>query len=307
MARFPTGRGRAGPVLPLYRDAAQRFLPRLIAVMVFLLAVTMTGMILVRGLTAKWNGAIDGAVTILLAPVRDPALSETERRGRDRDRMEKLMTIVENTSGIATATPLNTDRMRDLLSPWLGRDDIVGDLALPRIVELTPSRDEPLRIGVLEERLRAELPGAELDDHRLWLEGVMTLAGFVELVMLGMIALVMAATVSAVVFATRSGLAVHREIIDLLHVIGAHDDYVARQFALHAQRLGLKGGLLGLALSVGPVVVLALLAARAEQFRPIMLADPLFWLMLAAIAPSMALVARLTARHTVLRTLRDML
>ena len=42
-----------------------------------------------------------------------------------------------------------------------------------------------------------------------------------------------------VIFTTRAGLAVHRDVIELLHMMGARDGYIARQFEREALRLGL--------------------------------------------------------------------
>ena len=49
----------------------------------------------------------------------------------------------------------------------------------------------------------------------------------------------------AIGFATRGAMAGNREIIEVLHFVGAADSYISRQFQTHFLRLGLKGGLLG--------------------------------------------------------------
>src|SRR3546814_8077793 len=58
--------------------------------------------------------------------------------------------------------------------------------------------------------------------------------------------LVVLAASIMVAFVPRMGLAAHQRSIELLHMIGAQDSYVARQFQNHALRLGLRGGLIGL-------------------------------------------------------------
>jgi cell division transport system permease protein len=120
------------------------------------------------------------------------------------------------------------------------------------------------------------------------------------------LALVGAAAVVTVVFVTRTGLAIHRNVIELLHLIGAYDTYIARQFQRHALRLGLAGGALGLLLAL---VTLGLLwqalgpmpggGALLPELRP----DWRHAAGLAALPLAAGLVAMLTARWTVLRTL----
>ena len=124
------------------------------------------------------------------------------------------------------------------------------------------------------------------------------------LVIVDLIALAAGATV---VFATRSGLAVHRELIELMHLIGSRDSYIARQFQNHAMSLALRGGVLGIALAGVTLGALAVIS------RPIGDALVPGWSIGAATIAALAAlpliaggIATLTARFTVLRALRRM-
>src|SRR5262245_28997869 len=57
--------------------------------------------------------------------------------------------------------------------------------------------------------------------------------------------LVLLATVLSVAFATRAAMATNRPVIEVLHLIGAKDSFIASHFQRHFLRLGLKGGLIG--------------------------------------------------------------
>jgi cell division transport system permease protein len=77
----------------------------------------------------------------------------------------------------------------------------------------------------------------------------------------GLVLLVLAATGLAVAFATRGAMAGNREVVDVLHVVGARDGFIAREFGGRFFRLGLKGGAIGGAAALGVVVGLSLLSA----------------------------------------------
>ena len=53
------------------------------------------------------------------------------------------------------------------------------------------------------------------------------------------------AMATAIGFATRGAMAGNREIIEVLHFVGAADSYIARQFQGHFLRLGFKGAAIG--------------------------------------------------------------
>jgi cell division transport system permease protein len=112
------------------------------------------------------------------------------------------------------------------------------------------------------------------------------------------------AAAATVVFATRTGLAVHQGAIEVLHIIGARDTYIARQFQVRAMSLALRGGLLGLILATMTLALLAGIAGNLEgPLLPQLAVTPSLWGGLAALPLAAALIATLTARITVVRTL----
>ena len=120
--------------------------------------------------------------------------------------------------------------------------------------------------------------------------------------------LILLAATGTVVFTTRTGLTVHREAIEVLHLTGAQDSYIAKQFAGRAWAMGLKGGLIGIALAVPTLIFLGYVADRLEAgMLPDMSMPMAGWIALGVLPLAAGLVAGLTARITVMRTLKRMI
>jgi cell division transport system permease protein len=129
----------------------------------------------------------------------------------------------------------------------------------------------------------------------------------VELLATIVVALVCLAAMLTVIFVTRTGLAVHRRVIEIVHLIGARDAYVAGQFQAHALRLGLIGGVAGAALAA--LTLIGLQRLFAGLGTPLLAGFGLsaaHWAALALLPLAAALVAMVTARVTVLRSLARM-
>ena len=136
---------------------------------------------------------------------------------------------------------------------------------------------------------------------------LLALGQSVKLGALVVVLLIILSAVLAVVFLTRTGLAIHQQVIGLLHVVGAHDAYIAQQFQLHALRLGLAGGLIGLGFAAATILsVGAWLRATENEVVPDLTLSLGSWSVLLLLPPATALVAMLTARLTVLRSLARM-
>ena len=116
------------------------------------------------------------------------------------------------------------------------------------------------------------------------------------------------ATVGTVVFTTRTGLAIHRNAIEVLHFIGAQDSYIASQFASRALSLGLKGGVIGLLLAAPTLWGIAVMAAEMEAgLLPDITLGPPHYSAVVALPLVIAFIAMVTARLTVMKTLSRML
>lgn len=288
--------------IPFERDQSTRFLPWIVAVMVFLAALATAFAITVGDAIDAWDSTLTGRVTVQV-PVGDADPAIAERRAAD------VVSRLEALPGVASAAVLPDAAVRTLLEPWLGPapgGDSEGgalDLPLPLLVDV-----ELAGGGVDAAQLRAALadvgPDIAVDDHRVWLSALIDLARLVEAIALLVLLLIGASAIAAVVFATRSGLAVHAPIVELLHLMGAHDAYVAHQFQHHAMTLGLRGGIIG---SIAAIAVLGAIFWFARNIDATLLpggAPGAVDLVLLAAVPLAAIaIAMVTARLTVLRAL----
>ncbi|HLY52363.1 MAG TPA: hypothetical protein VKQ31_05070, partial [Steroidobacteraceae bacterium] len=224
--------------------------------------------------------------------------------------VEAALKVLRATSGVTRADAFDAKRTAALLAPWLGTEIDAADLPLPRLIDVQIEPRAGVDLAALAERLAAAAPGAQLDDHRRWLNRVLRTALAIEIVAGVVVALVGLSAVVAVIFATRTGLAVHHGIVEVLHLIGARDGYIARQFEWHALRLGLKGGVAGLLLAIATLVGIATAGSQlsalddAMRVLPALSAPAIEWVTLLLLPIAAGLVAMLTARITVLRALK---
>jgi len=283
--------------LPLKGDATSRYLPWLIAPMVFLSAAALALALSLTTLAASWDRDVSGTLTVEVA-VAPGAAEEAERKTQDA--IDRALEILRATPGIRSAEAMPQDKLAALLAPWLGNADLLKDLPLPALIDVTLDSGTRPDLLELEKKLADAVPSASLDDHRLWLARLIDLERTVAWTAIAIVALIGAVTAATVIYATRTGMAVHRETIEVLHLIGATDDYIARQFAARAFALAFRGGIAGLILTVP---VLAAVAWESRRIEGGFLADltlpPIGWAACGALPLVAALLAMATARITV--------
>ena len=112
-----------------------------------------------------------------------------------------------------------------------------------------------------------------------------------------------AAAAAVIAFATRAGLAARHDIVEVLHLTGARDAFVAGLFRRRFAGLAFRSGALG-AVAAAALGALARLYGGTEGFTPVL---PLAWVDLLAALPCPLLaagVAAWTAQRTALSILR---
>jgi cell division transport system permease protein len=283
--------------LPLRQDASGRFLPWIIALMVYLAAMGGAALIWLGDTLSQWDATLASALTLQI-----PA-------DASQPRIEMALGALRQTKGVVSAHLLEPAETAKLLEPWIGNSVPVDNLPLPRLVDIRVDPRAAIDYATLRQQLDSIIPNVQLDNNRSWLGGVREFAMRVQGVITAGVVVVTALIVAIIVFTARIGLAIHRSVIELLHLLGAQDAYIARQFQVHALGLGLRGGIIGGIAAALTVVILGPAGHVLQLPVPIAMYgifDWRLWVLLIVACLAAGGVAMVTARITVLRQLARM-
>jgi cell division transport system permease protein len=233
LAFLPRRKG-AAPIVP-EKSVAGRTLLLMITIMSFLSAVTLGGVVLVQKSAIAWSADVGREVTIQIRPVEGEVMDSNIRTA---------VSLAESTPGVAGARALTIEESQKLLEPWLGTGLDLTAIEIPRLIVVQLADPADADIEALGRNLTA-IKGASLDTHAAWRQQLNTMAGTIVLSGLLVLVLIGAATVLAIIFATRGAMATNREIVDVLHYIGASNKFIAGEFQGRFLSIGLQGGLLG--------------------------------------------------------------
>ena len=290
-----------GPDLIPDSEGASRFLPWVVAVMVFFAALAGAVGLTLHQATGTWRDDLANKITVEIPPNLDVG----QNTGKDDATIiAAVIKALGDTPGVIKSEPLDALEIAKLLQPWLGVGDILGELPLPHLIDVQLSSDQSPNLLLLAERLSTIGPCIKIDDHQILLGKLVRLSQTLQWMMLACLAMICFATCAVVIFGTRAAFAAHLEVVDLLHVMGARDGYIARLFLWRAMTTGLKGGFIGLAVTAVALYYLSSFAGDLEgPLLDNLTLTPLDLLLLASLPFLAALLTAFTARHTVLREL----
>ena len=144
-------------------DASERFLPWLIAFMVYLAGLALACAIVVHQLVARWDTGLSGQLTVEV-PLIDPEASAHERQAE----VDRVLAVLNGTPGVTGAMHYQPEEIAELLEPWLGSGIADQSLPLPAMIAVTIDPAQPPDLAALGQALQRAVPGTLLDDHQRW-------------------------------------------------------------------------------------------------------------------------------------------
>jgi cell division transport system permease protein len=223
------------PLIPS-DSVAGRALVVVIAIMTFLACLTAGAALLVADASQAWRSDVLREATIQVKP----------RPGDDVESLvAKALAIAAKAPDVESAHALSKAESEKLLEPWLGAGLDLSQLPVPRLILVRLRGKRSQDLATLRSALVSAVPEADLDDHRIWAARLGAMADAVVTLAAALFALMIVAMGTAIGFATRGAMASNREIVEVLHLVGASDAFIAREFQTHFRRLGFRGAMIG--------------------------------------------------------------
>ena len=289
---------RETPLLPISdaREAALFFVVGALCFLAALAALTTRG---TYTAAQAWGAQIVGEVTV--------QLRDTDRRGA-----EAATNLVQDMAGVESARLLSREEVGEALEPFFGTDGMPAGMPQPLIMVIEALSDDG---NALAPFVEASLLGAgfnaQASANGQYSDDIKDLLSVLRMVALGVVMLLSATAIAVIAFATHAALLARRDIVDVLHLSGAEDRYIAGLFERRFWVLALQAGAGG---AIAALMVTALIvfsgsnASEVEtQLLPRLSLD--FWdIVILLVTPVAAgLAARMAARITVMTSLRETL
>ncbi len=226
-----------------------------VMVMVFLAELAAAAVMMTRLAVAEWTAGVVSEATAQVLP----GAEETDEKLQQR--AEEAAEVLRARPGVAAVRILSRDESRRLIEPWLGEAGLSANLPVPLLIAIRLEREKPAGVEELRAALRENgVRGVLVDAHGRWVRALSDLASTALWVGIGVVVIMALALVLLVVHAARAALEANRETLEVLHLMGARDRFVARQVERHFLRTGLAAALAGALAAWLALVLLALLA-----------------------------------------------
>ncbi|MBA3070294.1 MAG: cell division protein FtsX [Hyphomonas sp.] len=287
---------RENSLLPL-EDAREAALFFVVGALCFLAALAALSAKSTYGAARAWTAEVEGEFTVSLSGADATASAEAA----------KLLAKVE---GVKAARAFTDAEINELLEPNFGQSGLPADLPVPRLIAVTADTGA----GDLGPRLSLALHeagyDAAVDAHSEWAGDVRHMLAVSRIAALSIVALLSATAIAVIAFATHAALLARRDIVDVLHIAGARDRFIASLFERRFWLLGLRAGTVGALVALASVAVLIALGRSGAERTGLLPQLSLDFpdLAVLVVTPVIAgLAARIAAGITVMRSLKTVM
>lgn len=283
--------------LPLRKDIAARFVPKIIGLMVYLGSLCFVFTLFMFFATYTWEQELTTDISIEIPTFSNQSSLELEKKALD---------VLKNTPGVQEAKVIPQSELMSLFHSVVGENLNPQLLSLPIIIDVAFVKGQSINLNQLKKELRAVSPHLEIINHRDWQSQVAKLIHSGVLLAFSVTCLILFAALATTMFATHTSLLIHRQIIEVLSLIGATNSYIAKQFQMNALRQGLISGTLG---SLFAFLTFMGISYLFESAGLVLITDSVFFwqaICVFTLAPFFtALLMMFVARLAVMRVLRS--
>ena len=278
-------------------------MPWVIAIMVALTGIAAAAGLALNNTANAAAAELEGGITVQIVEANAEA-----RAAQARASVQRL----QQAPGVVSVRLVPEEEVAALIEPWLGsgvESTADTEIPVPALIDVrVDGAVSPVRLAAIQAALEDVAPAARIDAQSTWLKPVFGAIASLQWLAIALVMLLTVALASAVLLAARTALGTNRDTIEIVHLLGGTDAQIARVFQRSIGVDAAGGGAVGLVLAV--VVILFLgrrfagLGAGLVDEGALAWGD---WALLALLPVAAVVLAMVTARLTVLHTLRKML
>ena len=221
-----------GYVLPLHKKSGSIQLFILIALMTSLAVIITSIHFSMFSTVGQWKNAIQYQASIEVPTINKDGQKFTEFQIQKNQK--RIMGYLKNSHIAQNATIMKQDDVSALLTPWLGEDNTVLDnITIPTVINfqlVDAGKDE---VQKLKTNIQTIIPEARIQTHENWLDKFLDIMDGIHILGVMILIITFTATIFVISSSVRARMTIFKDELSLLHIMGAHDKFILKQFFLY--------------------------------------------------------------------------
>lgn len=239
--------------IPAEEDNTSTFVSVLTSIYMYLFVIMLAIFMAINAMATNWEKDIAGSITVQITPVEDE--NKHIDTAKTTDQQNRVLQFMEHISGVESVHILDDKVVQKLMSPWIGNKVDLNTLPIPRLLDVKLKPNAELNYDEITRGLRLLTPNASIDNHRLWLNRLIKFATSLKTIALSILLMVIAICAFSIYYSARTSLNININSIEILHIVGATDDYIAKLYSKTYAKIGFFAGIAGLMIAIPCILI----------------------------------------------------
>lgn len=229
------------------------FMYVLTSIYMYLFVVVFAIVMAINSMAHNWEKDITGSITVQIIPVEDE--NKNIDKEKTLEQQNKVLQFMESLSVVKEVTVLDDKAINKLMTPWLGDKVDITTLPIPVLLDIRLHPDVEINYDEITRGLKMISSNATIDNHRIWLNRLLKFASSLRNIALSVLIMVIIICAFSIYYSTKTNLNINNETIEILHIVGAKDKYVAQQYAKIFSKIGFFSGVVGLLFGIPSILL----------------------------------------------------
>ena len=285
-------------------DSDSNLLSLITALMVFIASLSAVCVIGVNNLFNSWNQDLNGQVTVQVLPFgkNNKPLTKTELK----EKTNNIITDLRLSNIFSKIRLIKDNEIDDMLKPWLGSSIEDFNIPVPDLLDVSfktfEKNNNHTNLSEIGLSLKEKFGPISIENHNKWLKDIRKIKNSVQFIAYFILVAIIITTSVTVIYTTNASFKSQKHSIEVFHLIGAFDEFIAKQFANSVFRLTFIGSMIGFILFLiifGIIsVIISDLTGTIFDYIELSFID---WMTIISIPFISAIIAKATAKNTILQ------
>lgn len=285
-------------------DSDFNLLSLITALMVFIASLSAVCVIGVNNLFNSWNQDLNGQVTVQVLPFgkNNKPLTKAELK----EKTNNIITDLRLSNIFSKIRLIKDNEIDDMLKPWLGSSIEDFNIPVPDLLDVSfktfEKNNNHTNLSEIGLSLKEKFGPISIENHNKWLKDIRKIKNSVQFIAYFILVAIIITTSVTVIYTTNASFKSQKHSIEVFHLIGAFDEFIAKQFANSVFRLTFIGSMIGFILFLiifGIIsVIISDLTGTIFDYIELSFID---WMTIISIPFISAIIAKATAKNTILQ------
>ena len=226
-----------------FRRRPPFFLFSLVTCMIFLMGISFYSGIYVDYKLNILEQKFKGSLTIQIPGIYG------KTKEYHANQLGKVINLIKENPKISKYNVITDQEAISLLEPWLGKDTLPKDIIIPTIIDLRVKQLKEFNIIQIERKLKKISPYIKILKNFEYIQPNLRTIKTIKIIVFTIISITFLSLVFIIVTSVKTNISLNYSTIEILHLIGARKNYIAKEFIIQNLIMGLSTTMIGLIFS----------------------------------------------------------